>query len=274
MATYAKTAKPERVKGRDWTLEERKLAFYLYCQLPFGKLHHRNPQVIELARVLERKPSSVAMKLTNFASLDPAIVASGRKGLRGAASGDREVWELFHRDWDGLLGEAQRLLLQRDPALASQIDVVAEEPSMPDGVDYSSENRPALTQQRVGQETFRRMVMGIYDGRCCMSGVSFPELLVASHIVPWSADAKNRLNPRNGLCLSALHDRAFDQYLLSLDDQFCVVLSRKLKKRCKDDVSRKVFLAIESKPIDLPRRFQPDRELVAQHRAEFVARNG
>ena len=263
----------ESVRGRDWTLEERKLAFYLYCQLPFGKLHRRNPHVIELARVLERKPSSVAMKLTNFASLDPAIIASGRKGLRGAAAGDREVWELFHSDWAGLLAEAQHMLFQRDATLASQIGVVAEGPSPGEGADYSSDNRPAMGQQRIGQETFRRMVMGSYDGRCCMSGVSSPELLVASHIVPWSTDAKNRLNPRNGLCLSALHDRAFDQYLLSLDDKFRVVLARRLKRRCKDDVSRRVFLAIESKPIALPRRFQPDRELVAKHRAEFVARN-
>lgn len=44
-----------------------------------------------------------------------------------------------------------------------------------------------------------------------MSGLAEPRLLIASHIVPWSKDKTNRLNPSNGLCLSAIHDRAFDQ---------------------------------------------------------------
>jgi len=60
-----------------WTRSQLKLAFYLYCQLPFGKLHQRNPEVIKLAGEIGRTASAVAMKLVNFASLDPAIRASG-----------------------------------------------------------------------------------------------------------------------------------------------------------------------------------------------------
>jgi putative restriction endonuclease len=68
-----------------WNRDELKLAFHLYCQLPFGRLHHRNPEIIELAGRIGRTPSALAMKLVNFASLDPVITASGRKGLSGAS---------------------------------------------------------------------------------------------------------------------------------------------------------------------------------------------
>jgi hypothetical protein len=65
-----------------WTKEQLKLAFHLYCQLPFGKLDQRNAEVVQLAKAIERTPSAVAMKLVNFASLDPAVRTSGRKGQR------------------------------------------------------------------------------------------------------------------------------------------------------------------------------------------------
>jgi hypothetical protein len=72
-----------------WTKEQLKLAFHLYCQLPFGKLDMRTPEVIKLAGLIGRTPGAVAMKLSNFASLDPAITGTGRKGLEGASNLDR-----------------------------------------------------------------------------------------------------------------------------------------------------------------------------------------
>lgn len=60
----------ETSAGR-WNRDQLKLAYYLYCQLPFGKFHHRNPEVMKLATLIGRTPSAVAMKLSNFASLDP-----------------------------------------------------------------------------------------------------------------------------------------------------------------------------------------------------------
>ncbi|MCG3171790.1 MAG: hypothetical protein CALGDGBN_03488 [Pseudomonadales bacterium] len=52
-----------------WSREQLKLAFHLYCQLPFGRLHSGNPEIIELAAVIGRTPGALAMKLVNFASL-------------------------------------------------------------------------------------------------------------------------------------------------------------------------------------------------------------
>ena len=104
-----------------------------------------------------------------------------------------------------------------------------------------------------------------------MSGLSEPRLLIASHIVPWAKDRNNRLNPRNGLCLSAIHDRAFDKGLIALSDDFKVILAESLKRR-NDLFARDVFLPLEGKPIELPERFSPNPEFIARHRAEIFQR--
>lgn len=55
----------------NWTREETLLAFDLYCGVPFGKIHASNPEIIELARIIDRTPASLAMKMCNLASIDP-----------------------------------------------------------------------------------------------------------------------------------------------------------------------------------------------------------
>lgn len=104
-----------------------------------------------------------------------------------------------------------------------------------------------------------------------MSGLSEPRLLIASHIVPWSKDKANRLNPSNGLCLSALHDKAFDKGMLTLDDDFRVVLAPRIA-RSDEPFIRDVFQPLAGKQIALPERFVPDRSFLATHRElVFVA---
>lgn len=270
VARARSTAEKPHRRRRDWTLDERKLAFYLYCQLPFGRLDQRTPEVIALANMLGRTPSSIAMKLSNFASLDPAITESGRQGLRGASEGDRAVWKQFHEDWEQLAGECASLL-QRRKSIGHEEDgeVVAEQADTELRSDYSSDNRAVTGEQRIGQDFFRRAVLSSYEGRCCMSGISDHRLLVASHIVPWKEDVRNRLNPRNGLCLSALHDRAFDRHMISLSADLRVMVSRGLTIRGKEPLIKAAFLELEGQPIALPRRFRPDADLLATHRDNF-----
>ncbi len=83
------------------------------------------------------------------------------------------------------------------------VDVLDEVPDIAEG-----KTTTAIVQVRVNQARFRRAILASYNATCCMSGLRVPKLLVASHIVPWSIDTQNRLNPSNGLCLSALHDHA------------------------------------------------------------------
>ncbi|WP_366504025.1 HNH endonuclease [Polycyclovorans algicola] len=221
--------------------------------------------MIELAKLIGRTPSAVAMKLVNLASLDPSIVSTGRSGLGNASSLDREVWAEFDADWEGLAVECQRLRLERG---ASAPVVLADPDDDPIGA-FTGETKAVLTERRVKQSFFRRAVLSGYRGRCCISGVSVPQLLVASHIVPWSQDKANRLNPRNGLCLSAIHDRAFDQGLIGLTDDFRLIVSTVIKKK-GDPFLSTVLVAEEGKKIELPERFLPSVEFIQKHRKDVM----
>lgn len=260
---------------RNWIREELIAAFNLYCQLPFGKLDQNTPQIKQLARLLERTPSSVAMKLVNFASLDPAITSNGRVGLKGASKLDREIWSEFNSNWSGMAVESQLELenladthgekLQFEDGDSETVDKVIE--TLAEG-----RTRSAVVQVRVNQSFFRRAVLASYQGRCCMSGVSHPRLLVASHIVPWSQDVENRLNPRNGLCLSALHDKAFDCGLISLNDDYQVMISDKLRFKA-DEFTKSALLSLEGKVVSLPDKFFPDRVFLEKHRTTSFKAN-
>lgn len=252
-----------------WTQEQIKLAFHLYCQLPYGRIHSRNPEIMALAKVMGRTPSAVAMKMSNIASIDPAITSSGRAGLGNASALDRAVWEEFHADWERLAEECHALRAQLDPTGA----IGKEEPSEDiTHEDFNGETRQILIAQRIKQNFFRRAVLSSYQGSCCMSGVSDSRLLIASHIVPWRSDKTNRLNPRNGLCLSAIHDRAFDIGLICLEDDFTVVVSDELK-RSGEAFVKDVFLSLQGRKIKLPERFQPEAKFVAWHRHQIFVDN-
>lgn len=251
----------------NWTPSQLKLAFSLYLRLPFGQFDRSNTQVQSLAALIGRTPSAVAMKLGNFASLDPAM---GGRGLQNASVQDRKVWDEFHRDWEGLALECEELrtrLVQLRLEQAASVQVA--EPT----ADYTGLTRDALVKQRIGQEQFRRSVLTMYASRCCISGLADPRLLVASHIVAWRDDAASRLNPRNGLCLSALHDRAFDAHLLTLDVDLRVIVSERLL-RLDDALSAAAFAQAQGKPITLPERFHPDPAFLAEHRQRFEQATG
>lgn len=252
------------MSNKRWSKDQLKLAFNLYCQLPFGKMHRGNSEVIELANNIGRTPSAVAMKLVNFASLDPAITNSGRNGLGNASALDREVWDEFHADWEHLAMECASVNEQiKDRPLDDQTTEEALDLN-----NFVGVTRLKLTELRIKQSFFRRAVLASYRGRCCISGLSEPRLLIASHIIPWSKDKANRLNPSNGLCLSALHDKAFDCGLITLDTNLRVVVSKELKQQ-NDAFAHATLQRIAGKSIELPERFHPSPEFLEWHRSEI-----
>jgi len=252
----------------NWTEEQLKLAFHFYCLTPFGKLHAKNPEIIKLATLIGRSPNALAMKLVNFASLDPAIVNSGRKGLSGASSLDRKIWNDFHADWDGLVEECEAL---REFLSRSRVtgEIPLSEWVDPVEPEFTGETRYAMTKQRIKQAFFRRSVLSSYGHKCCISGVTDKRFLVASHIVAWKDDASIRLHPGNGLCLSAIHDRAFDNHLFALTDDYRIVLSSSLE-RTQDTFLQQVFWPVAGTAISLPEKFFPDRNFVARHRMQLL----
>src|SRR5207253_8454723 len=123
--------------------------------------------------------------------------------------------------------------------------------------------REAMVRIRVNQSFVRRRIVSAYESRCCVTGLRVRELLVASHIIPWSADVANRLNPRNGLCLNALHDRAFDRGLMWVEKGFIVRLSPKLHSATKNSEPANWLTRFDGQRLILPSNFAPDSKLLA-----------
>jgi hypothetical protein len=262
-----------------WTREHLLIALNLYCKLPFGKFHRLNPIIIAVAQKMGRTPNSLAMKLSNFASLDPVQKARGIKGLEGASKQDRVMWDEFHNNLSTLAPASEQLLhdlfTENDEREVDflQPDRIRLEPSRrltpPSGPTQSR----ATVRVRRGQQFFRQTILNTYGVCCCITGISVPDLLVASHIKPWSVCTdKERLDPQNGLCLSALHDAAFDGGLITLDERLRVVLSRKLKSYLPQPALQRNFVAYEGKSIRLPEKLaEPSQEFLAYHRTELFA---
>jgi putative restriction endonuclease len=242
---------------RDWTRKELIVAFNLYCKIPFGRIHIRNPLVIELAKAIGRTPSAVSWKLANFARLDPSLQKRNVKGAMHGARAEIEIWDEFNKDWEGLAYESERILEQM---VGHQRDLVGEEQELPEG-----RTRETLIRVRVNQSFFRAAVLAAYGARCCITGLSIPELLNASHIVPWSVDVKNRTNPRNGLCLNAFHDRAFDCGLLTVTPEMKVMISPRVKRNASDLGARDFLWHYDKASISLPRRFVPSADFLRYH---------
>jgi putative restriction endonuclease len=125
--------------------------------------------------------------------------------------------------------------------------------------------RETIVRARINQGFFRASVLAAYGARCCITGLSIPQLLNASHIVPWSVDVKNRTNPRNGLCLNVIHDRAYDCGLLTVLPELTVKVSPKLKVGAADKAAQDLLWRFENTHISLPRRFAPDENFLRYH---------
>ncbi len=258
--------------GRRWTHDELVVALNIYHKLTFGQLHSRHPAIIDLAGRLDRGANSVAMKLCNFASLDPALRIRGIRGLEGASALDRTVWAEFHQDLNETVPaseEALRLLFGTNEE--SELEVLPKEGirirKRPPGGPTES---VAQVKQRRGQEFFRDAVLNNFGGRCGVTGLAIRELLIASHILPWGSHPEERLNVRNGLSLSRLHDAAFDRGLISFDDNLRLLLSPRLKGALEQKSLADNFAAYEGEPLRLPDDAAlPEIEFLSDHRSAW-----
>ena len=114
------------------------------------------------------------------------------------------------------------------------------------------------------------MVLKNYANRCALTGLPIRELLIASHILPWSSHENERLNVRNGICLNRLHDAAFDQGLIGFDDALQLILSTRLRESLPQRFVSESFEAYEAQVLNVPEDgFAPDLGFVREHRVRF-----
>jgi hypothetical protein len=259
--------------GKRWTRDQLIVVLNLYHKLRFGQFDQRQPVIIDLAVRIGRTPSAVAMKLSNLASLDPALQLRGIQGLKGASNLDRTVWEEFQEN------RAELVPLSQERFDALFVETEAETTEVIPGTGIRRTKRPPNgeteitrpTKQRRGQDYFREIVLNNYDNRCAVTGLAIRELLIASHILPWSGHETERLNVRNGIALNPLHDAAFDQGLIAFDDTLRMILSIRLKAFLPHESVKSQFESHEGNHLDLSDdTIPPDGGFLAKHRQIFA----
>jgi putative restriction endonuclease len=244
-----------------WSKEELILAFNLYLKIPFGKMHSTNKDIIHLANLTGRTPSSIALRLVNFASVDPILSARGVKGMVGGTKIVQPIWDEFFHNQEELVFLSEQILAQKEN---TSIENKYQE-ILFDLKGLKGETVIREVKTRVNQSVFRQMVLTNYTTKCAITGIDIPELLLASHIVPWSKNENERLNPENGICLSALYDKAFDKGLIGINQSYQVILAAGLKKKKDSPFYQSHFAPIENLKITNPIKYLPRKEFLEYH---------
>lgn len=232
-------------------------------------MHSRTPEIIHLANIIDRTSSSVAIRLTNFAHIDPYHQKRGITGMSGGRKQVEPIWDEFSNNKDKLLFESERILAERE-----NTTIEAKFAKILEGVkELKGESKMRLVKTRVNQDVFRQIVIANYNSKCAITGIDIPELLVASHIIPWSQNKEERLNPENGICLSALYDKAFDKGLIGLNENYEVLISSQLKKKQDNAYFSKYFAQLDKFKISIPQKYLPKKEFLLYHLNEIFDRN-
>jgi len=175
------------MKQDRWTREQTIVAFNLYCKIPFQKASSTNPDIVRIARIIGRSPNSVKMKIGNFGSFDPELKKKGIVGLANASALDKEIWDEFNGNWEKLAFESEKLIAEFSQKNLEQI-INVDLDNLPVGKE-----RERIVKTRVNQSFFRQTILSAYNETCCVTGLNVGELLVASHIIPWSKKKEARM---------------------------------------------------------------------------------
>jgi len=262
--------KQKKKRNPPWSREELILALELYLRA--GLLDDHSAEVQQLSEALKdlafvqkedpevfRNPNGVAMKLANFAALDPNYKG---KGLTSGGRLDKEIFEEFFGQPLALATETRLLRAQWQEM--KEVDAVAEseeyyEPEIEDQSDQREKVNRAIVLRR-GQPSFRKLLLTAYDGKCAITGCNAPDALEAAHILGYRGNFSNKAN--NGLLLRADIHTLFDLQLLAVEttDMTCVVAERLLGTEYEELIGKELIV-----PED--KECRPGRSHLNFHRA-------
>ena len=241
---------------RLWTREEEIIVFNLYCKIPFKNSSKNHPDVIRIANLIGRSPSAVKMKIGNFGSFDENLKKQGIVGLTNASKLDKDIFDEFSENWDKLAYESELLISKLNN---SNVGIIDE--NMPEGSEHIT-----TVKARINQNFFRNAVLSSYNSTCCITGICTPKLLIASHIKPWkNSTPTEKTDPRNGICLNALHDKAFDQGYITIQKDYTITISQHLKDIYSGNIIEQYFGTYNGKQIIMPEKFVPNQEYLEYH---------
>ena len=215
-----------------------------------------------MAKLLGRTPGSVGLKMHNLAHYDPKLQARNVTAMAHGSKQDALIFNEFTNNWTELSFQAQNIKAKMSNISIEETIDIEDFDIIPPG-----EYREQIMKTRVGQYFFRMSVLNSYNNRCCVTGLEKQELLVASHIKPWkvSNEQTEQTNPSNGLCLNSLHDKAFDRGLITVDNDYKIIISNKLKDADMDQDTRDWFMSYDKKKIILPDKFLPGKQFLEYH---------
>lgn len=246
-------------KSNNWTREQTIIAFNVFCKIPFKKSSKTHPTIIAFAKIIGRSPSALNMKVGNFGRFDPELQKRGITGLKNGSKLDEIIWNEFHGNWNDLAYESEKLISQFQNKTITEINDI-DLNDLPVGKDVER-----MVKTRVNQNFFRSTVLSSYYQKCCITDIEIPQLLVASHIIPWSYNKEQRMNPRNGLCLNSIHDKAFDKGFLTVTQDYEIKLSDALYDQKENESIKDFFLKFDRSKISLPDKFLPSKEFLEFH---------
>lgn len=252
----------DSVARRNWTREETILAMDLYTRVPFSKIGKNNQEIIRLAQIIDRTPDAVAYKMSNLAHYDPELQARNVSGLSHTSKLDKVIYDEFANNIEELSFISQKILADMQHTSIETLLPNLDLEHIPLGKD-----REQQTKIRIGQYFFRMSVLMSYGNACCITGLKNKEMLVASHIKPWSVSnaRTERTNPSNGLCLNAMHDKAFDRGFITIDKNYRIVNSKLIKDTAMDEKTKEWFSFYNGKEIILPDKFLPGKDFIEYH---------
>ena len=253
-------------KSNNWTREQTIVAFNVYCKIPFKNSSKTHPMIIKYANIIGRSPSALNMKIGNLGRLDPELKKRGITGLANGGKLEKVIWDEFHGNWDELAYESEKLISQfqnKTMIETNEIDLK----DFPKGKDVER-----LVKTRVNQNFFRSSVLSSYYQKCCVTGIEIPDFLVASHIIPWRSNKEQRMNPRNGLCLNSIHDKAFDKGFLTVTTDYKIKISDAIFEHKENESISDFFLKYNTQKISLPDKFFPSQEFLEYHNNNIFRR--
>ena len=244
-----------------WNRNQLILALNLYWKTPYNKISgSSNEEIKKLALIIGKTPAALAYMLMNFTFLDKERQDKGEKGKRGPGKLGVEIWFEYLNQWDKLATDSFEILNRIEPDLVSDFFEIEPDYKYTEGVD-----KIRLVKTRVNQSDFRQRILASYNVQCCITNINIPSLLFASHIIPWSENVQERLNPQNGLCLNSIHDRAFDKGLITITTDYKIKLSNEILKRQTEPIIQNFFMQFDNQPIFLPQRYKPNKEFLEWH---------
>lgn len=242
--------------NNNWTREETIVAFNVYCKIPFKKSSKSNPTVIKYANIIGRTPSALNMKIGNLGRFDPELKKQGITGLVNGSKLEEEIWNEFNGNWEKLAFESEELIAKFQNRDFKEIEIL----DFPQGKE-----RETTVKARVNQSFFRSTILSSNNFKCCITGLSIPDFLIASHIKPWSKDSENRTNPHNGLCLNSIHDKAFDGGFITVTPDYKILVSKYFDNYSNEKPVKDFFLKYDKQEIIRPERFLPKKEFLDYH---------